>query len=150
METAESTAYARALLTGYYGVRSRDVDAALGRGLPAMELLVTANAAARSGREFSQVLQLRGQGVSWREIERRLGLAAGELCKLRRQEQIGLAARARWRCLWGQEGRRDRACARRDGDRDEEENGRSHATPRHRRDLDRAAGTGDGEPGEPW
>lgn len=82
VETAESTAYARALLTGYYGVRSRDVDAALGRGLPAMELLVTANAAARSGREFSQVLQLRGQGVSWREIERRLGLAAGELCKL--------------------------------------------------------------------
>ncbi|NLB95331.1 MAG: hypothetical protein GX785_06425 [Armatimonadetes bacterium] len=81
-DTAESTAYARALLTGYYGVRPRDVDAALNRGVPAMELLIAANAAARSGQEFSQVLQLRGQGLSWREIERRLGLAMGDLCKL--------------------------------------------------------------------
>lgn len=80
--SAEAAPYVRALLADRYGIGSKEVEAAAARGLPWMDLLIAANAASRSGSPFLQVVGLRGEGLSWQAVEKRVGLGAGDAFRL--------------------------------------------------------------------
>lgn len=77
----QELAFQRSMLMRTYGLTEAEINSLLRTGHTADEISMAANIAVRTNRPVSDVLALRGQGMSWTEIASRYNLEPGMLMR---------------------------------------------------------------------